>query len=113
MPLIQKRIVLAANSTASALADDQFEYLPYDSLVEFGLLTDVVGVLATVFSGGDLLMDEGPVPIAAAINTFPKYPDDYHLQDVARGGERLKIRLRDTSGAQRIVMVAVRISQLL
>lgn len=112
MPIIQKRVVLALNSTASALADDQFEYLPYDALVEFGLLTDAVGVLATVFSGGDLLMDEGPVPIAA-INVFPKYPDDYHLQDVARGGERLKIRLRDTSGAQRIVMVAVRISQVL
>ncbi len=59
------------------------------------------------------LMDEGPVPISSAINVFPKYPDDYHLQDVARGGERLKIRLRDTSGAQRIVMVAVRISQIL
>lgn len=113
MPVIQKRVVLALNSTASALADDQFEYLPYDALVEFGLLTDAVGVLATVFSGGDLLMDEGPVPIGSAINVFPKYPDDYHLQDVARGGERLKIRLRDTSGAQRIVMVAVRISQIL
>ena len=112
MPFIGKRIVLALNSTASALADDQFEYLPYNALVQFALSADATGVLMTIFSGGDLLMDEGPVPIGT-INVFPKYPDDYHLEDVAAGGERLKIRLRDTSGAQRIVMVGVRISQIL
>lgn len=113
MPFIPKRIVLAASGSASALADDQFEYLPYNALVEFAMLTDAVGVLATVFSGQDLLMDEGPVPLGSAINVYPKYPDDYHLTDVAAAGERLKIRLRDTSGAQRIVMVGVRISQIL
>jgi hypothetical protein len=112
MPMIQKRIVLAASSSASALTDDQFEYLPYNALVEFAVLTDATGVLMTIFSGSDLLMDEGPVPIGSAINVFPKYPDDYHLTDVAAGGERLKIRLRDTSAAQRIVMVGVRISQI-
>lgn len=112
MPFIAKRIALAANTTVSALADDQFEYLPYDALVQFALSTDATGVLMTIFSGGDLLMDEGPVPIGT-INVFPKYPDDYHLEDVAAGGERLKIRLRDTSGAARVVMVGVRISQIL
>lgn len=112
MPFIGKRIALNANLTASALADDQFEYLPYDALCEFAAFADATGVLMTIFSGGDLLMDEGPVPIAA-INVYPKYPDDYHLQDVAAGGERLKVRLRDTSGANRVVMVGVRISQIL
>jgi len=112
MPFIAKRIVLAANGSASALTDDQFEYLPYNSLVEFGLLTDATGALATVFSGSDLLMDEGPIALGT-INVFPKFPDDYHLTDIAAGGERLKIRLRDTSGAQRIVMIGVRISQII
>lgn len=112
MPLITKRIVLAASSTASALTDDQFEYLPYNALVEFGLLADATGVLATVYSGTDLLMDEGPVALGSAINVFPKYPDDYHLTDVAAGGERLKIRLRDTSAAQRVIMIGVRINQI-
>jgi len=112
MPLISKRIVLAASSSASALTDDQFEYLPYNALVEFAMLADATGVLATIFSGSDLLMDEGPVPLGSAINVFPKFPDDYHLTDVAAGGERLKIRLRDTSAAQRIVTIGVRISQI-
>jgi hypothetical protein len=112
MPFIGKRIALGASATASALADDQFEYLPYNALVEFALSADATGVLMTIFSGSDLLMDEGPVPIGT-INVFPKYPDDYHLQDVAAGGERLKIRLRDTTAAARVVMVGVRISQIL
>jgi hypothetical protein len=112
VPFIGKRIALSASTTVSALADDQFEYLPYDALVQFALSADATGVLMTIFSGGDLLMDEGPVPIGT-INVFPKYPDDYHLEDVAAGGERLKIRLRDTSGAARVVMVGVRISQIL
>jgi len=111
LPLITKRIALGASSSASALTDDQFEYLPYNALVEFGLLADATGVLATIFSGSDLLMDEGPVAIGA-INVFPKFPDDYHLTDVAAGGERLKIRLRDTSGVARVVMIGVRISQI-
>lgn len=111
MPFIAKRVVLGASAQASALTDDQFEYLPFNALVEFALLTDATGVVATIFSGADLLMDEGPVPIAA-INVMPKYPDDYHLTDIAAGGERLKVRLRDTSGAQRVVMVGVRISQV-
>lgn len=112
MPMIQKRIALGANAVASALADDQFEYLPYNALVEFGLLADATGVLVTIYSGADLLMDEGPVPIGT-INVFPKYPDDYHLQDVAPGGARLKVRLRDTTGAARVVMVGVRINEIL
>lgn len=111
MPLIAKRIVLAASSSASALTEDQLEYLPYHALCEFAVMADATGVLATIFSGQDLLMDEGPVPIGL-INVAPKYPDDYHLTDIAAGGERLKVRLRDTSAAQRIVMVYVRISQV-
>lgn len=108
MPMIQRKIALAANGAASALQDDQFEILPYNSLVEIALLADAAGVLATVYSGQDLLMDEGPVPIGTVI----KFPDDYHLQDVAAVAERLKIRLRDTSGAARTVLVGVRISQI-
>lgn len=110
MPMIQRRIALGAGLTASALAEDQFEYLPYNALVEIAVLADATGVLMTVMSGSDLLMDEGPVPIGT-INVFPKYPDDYHITDVAAAGERLKIRLRDTSAGARVVMVGVRISQ--
>jgi len=111
MPVIAVRTALAASGTANPLSGSQYEYLPFDALVEFGLLTDATGVLATVQSGTDILQEEGPVPIGT-INNSPKYPDDFLLQDVAAAGERLKVALRDTSAAARVVQTVVRITPL-
>lgn len=111
MPMIAVRTVLGASGTATPLSGSQYEYLPFDAFVEFGLLTDATGVLATVQSGTDVLTEEGPVQVGT-INAQPKYPDDFLLNDVAAAGERLKVALRDTSGAQRIVQTVVRITPL-
>lgn len=109
MPTIVKRTSLLANSTANPLTGDQFEYLPYDATIEVGITADATGVLATVYSGSDLLQDEGPVQVGT-INVQPKYPDDFQLVDVAAAGDRLNIRLRDTSGVARTVMTTIRIT---
>jgi hypothetical protein len=111
MPLINRRISLLANGTANAVAGDQYEYLPFPASIEIGMSADATGVLATVFSGSDLLMGEGPVQIGT-INVQPKYPDDFQLTDVAAAGDRLSVNLRDTSGVARTVMVQVRITPL-
>lgn len=109
MPTIKNRTVLAANSTANILSGSQYEYLPFPCRVDIGIVTDATGVLATVQSGSDILMEEGPVQIRT-INTDPIYPDDYALSDEAAPGDRLSLKVRDTSGAQRIVMSVVRIT---
>lgn len=111
MPLIAVRTALAANGTANPLTGSQYEYLPFDAFVEFGLLTDANGVLATVQSGTDVLQEEGPVQVGT-INAQPKYPDDFYLNDAAAAGERLKVALRDTSGAARVVQTVVKITPL-
>lgn len=111
MPSITVRTALAASGTARPLEGNQYEYLPFDALVEIGIQTDATGVLATVYSGGDLLMEEGPVQLGT-INVQPKYPDDFYLTDEALAGDRLSIRLRDTSGAARVVQTAVRITPM-
>lgn len=112
MPVISVRTALGANGTAEPLTGSQYEFLPFDAYVEFGLAADANGVLASVSSGNDILMEEGPIGALKAINTPPTYPDDFHLNDAAAAGERLKIRLRDTSGAARVVMTIVRITAL-
>lgn len=112
MPTIVVRTALGASSTADPLSGNQYEYLPFDANVEVGILTDATGVLATVTSGSDVLQEEGPVQVGT-INVSPKYPDDFYLQDVAVQGERLKVRLRDTSGAARVVLTVVRITPLM
>jgi hypothetical protein len=111
MPSHVVKATVPANGTFLPLSGAQYEYLPWPSLVEFGFLADAAGVLATVYSGSDLLAEEGPVDVGT-INTLPQYPFQFHYADEAAGGDRLKVTLRDTSGAVRTVMCVIRITPL-
>jgi len=111
MPTVQVRTVMVASGTATPLAGSQYEFLPFDANVEISIQADATGVLATVYSGSDVLLEEGPIQVGT-INILPKYPDDYFLQDIAAAGERLSIKLRDTSGAARTVMTTVRLTPI-
>ena len=111
MPLMSVRTALAASSSATPLTGQQYEVLPYPAKVEFAIQADATGVLATVYSGTDLLQEEGPVQLGT-INVQPKYPDDFFLADVADWNEKLKVQLRDTSGAARVVQTVVMITPI-
>lgn len=99
MPVIQGITSVAASSVNdNILSGSQFEYLPYNAFVEFGLNGDANGadLAVDVYSGQDILMENAPMNVKAAI---PVYPDDFTLNDVAAAGERLKVRVRNTSAA--------------
>ena len=116
MSQISVRTVLAANAAVNALQGTQYEYLPGSmfprgAFVEFGTTTDATGVLRTVQTGVDVIEEESPVAIAA-INVQPVYPDGFTLNDAVGPGEKINVKLRDTSGAQRIVNTIVRFTPL-
>jgi|SRR6267378_325474 len=109
---IAVRLVLAASTQANLLQGTQFEFLPTrmfpnGAFVEFATLTDATGVLRTVQTGGDVVEEESPMNIGT-INQQPIYPDNFTLNDLVAPGEKINIKCRDTSGAQRIVMGIVR-----
>ena len=113
---ISVRTVLVANTAVNALAGTQYETLPMTvfprgALCEFGTTADATGVLRTVQTGSDIVEEESPVKIAA-INVQPVYPDDFTLNDLVGPGEKINVKLRDTSGAQRIVNTIVRFTPL-
>lgn len=108
MPLMTDRQSVAANSkVANAFSGKQYEYLPFDAVVEFGLSASAVGLNASVFSGTDVLMDDQEVN---AQNRMPIYPDDFTLNDVAGGGERLVLSYRNTTGAAITAFSAAKIT---
>lgn len=113
MPLIQGSTSVAASSVNdNLLSGSQFEFLPYDASLEFGINGDANGadMRIDVYSGQDVLMENSPANVQARL---PVYPDDFTLTDVAAAGERLKIRARNTSAAgARTVNFAVRITPL-
>lgn len=108
--IINIRTVLAANGTANPLSGSIYEFITEPSTVEIGIAADATGVLATINSGPDTILEESPTSLKT-INVVPVYPDDFY-SDEAMPNDRLSIKLRDTSGAQRIVMTQVRITPL-
>jgi len=112
MPVMQFRTTMTANGTATPLSGSQYEYLPFDALVEIAMQASAVNqVVATVYSGMDVLMEEGQIQQGTS-GVLPKYPDDFFLVDEALAGERLSVRLRETAGATPVVMTVVRLTPL-
>lgn len=96
MPVIQGSTVIAANAVNdNVITGSQFEFLPYNASLAFGLVASATGLLVDVYTGQDIIAESFAPPTQ---NRFPLNPDDFTLSDVARGGERVKIRARNTTG---------------
>jgi len=108
MPVIQNTVSIAANGVnENVIQGSQFEYLPYNSLLEFGLLGAATGLQADIYSGADIVAESYALAFKAG---FPIYPDDYNLNDVAAAGDRVKVRVRNTTGAAIVLTYSVRIT---
>lgn len=111
MPQIQASASIAASSVNdNVLTGSQFEFLPYNAFLEFGLNGDANGgdLRCDIFSGQDVVTEQLTPSVQ---NRVPVYPDDFVGNDVAAAGERIKIRVRNTSAAgARVIFFAVRIT---
>lgn len=112
MPLISSTDSLLTGVVVdNILAGSQFEFLPYDAFLEFGIVGDgVLGdFIVDVYSGQDVLMESGVISI---LDRMPVYPEDFSLNDAAAGGERIKIRVRNSSAGTLVVNTAVKITPI-
>lgn len=99
MPTIKRSTVLAANGVANPLQGSQYEYLPFDALIQAAIRVGATETaVATMFSGSDLLLEESPIDEKAATEPIV-FPEDYDIQDVAAAGERIGLTVRETAGA--------------
>jgi hypothetical protein len=111
MPATVIRTALGASGTALPLQGTQYEFPDDNAVIELALSADATGVLATVQSGSDVIMEESPVQLGT-INVQPKYPDDFYIRFPVLAGERVKVALRDTSAAARVVLTNVIINEV-
>jgi len=112
MPLISDTTtILTLITVDNILAGSQFEFLPYDAFLEFGIVGDgVLGdLIVDIYSGQDVLLESGNISI---LDRMPVYPEDFPLNDVAAGGERIKIRVRNSSAGTLVVNTAVKITPI-
>lgn len=112
MPTVNKQVSVPANGTTdNVLSGSQYEYLPFPAYIEVGLSTTATGILTTIYSGPDVLAEEGAVTVGTA-NVYPKYPDDFFYTDEAAAGDRLRVSLRNTTAGALVVMASIRIRPL-
>lgn len=102
---------VAAGAIADTLVGTNAEFLTVDSLVEIALSCTAVGMLASISSGMDIIQEESPVFVIAA-GIAPKYPDDFSVSDVAPAGQRLRVRIRNTTAGTLTVLTTVRATQI-
>jgi len=99
MPTIRKNTAFTVGgaTTAQPFVGDQYEYLPFPAKVAFavvakGAAADTALISATIYSGSDVLQQNGPVTQKAAGTTVIN-PDDFLLDDIAAQGDRISVQL--------------------
>lgn len=107
MPTIRDSRSVAANSTVYPLQGSQYEFMSQNAKVEFAVIAAATGILASIFSGSDVLQQAAP----ATVKTTPAmYPEDFLVEDVAAAGERISCEIRNTTGGAIVVETIVRIT---
>lgn len=98
MPMLQRTDSIAANGfNANVWTGTQFEFAPYNALLEMGVLGSATGLQFTFATGADVLSIDQAVSVVRAANQYPLYPDDYVVNDVVGIGERIVEAMRNTT----------------
>ena len=101
MPLVKREQTIAANAVLeNVVSGSIYEFLPWNAAINMGLNGSATGLVATINSGSDTILEEAPINVSTA---FPIIPDDMFAQDVAAAGERLVIKVRNTTGGALVV----------
>jgi hypothetical protein len=108
VPIIRKEVSVAANTTVDNLVTGSiYEFMPFNAALSIGMTGSATGLVGTVNTGSDTLLEESPLNIKA---TFPLIPDEMDLQDRTLAGERLVVRVRNTTAGALTVRLLVQIS---
>lgn len=112
MPTIRDRRDIAANATAFPITGSQYEFLPFDALLNFAIKADAGdNINATIHTGTDLLLQNSRVD-ELAVATPIQFPEDYDVEDAAATQERIGVELEERGGIIVTVRTAVRITPL-
>ncbi len=110
MPVIQKEIVVAANAVVdNILSGSSFEFLRRNSIISAGIVGSATGLVANIQSGADVVLEESPLQVKASM---PIIPDEMYYNDVGVGGDRLVIRVRNTTAGALTVRAIVQVQSL-
>lgn len=87
---------VAANTTvANAMSGKSHEFLSEPSVVTIGVAGSAVGLNTSLIVGDEVTIDDQEVPVST---TLPAFPDQVLAQAGGLPGERIVVKLRNTTG---------------
>lgn len=95
MVMTDVQSVAANTTTANILAGKAMEFCAEPSIVMIGVNASAVGLRCSVVIGTEVVVDDQEV---SSINRMPQFPEDVLAEGGAFGGDRITVRLRNTTG---------------
>lgn len=110
MPVIQREVSVATLTTdPNLLTGSVFEFARGNVLMSIGVTAAATGTFVTINSGSDVVLEESA---PAVLTRFPIIPDEMYYTDVATGGDRVIIAVRNPTGGAVIHRALVQITNL-
>lgn len=98
MPALNGSVAILAGATLIALDNWQYQYAPYPALFELFQNATAVGLLVTITSGSDTIMEEAPVSAGGVAGVIPPRLTVEPITDKVDRGDFLKVRVRNPTG---------------
>lgn len=108
MPMILKEVSVPATSQVDNLVSGSaFEFARVRQVVSIGVVCAATGTFTTIQAGPDIIAEEFATPIKT---TYPIIPDDMYFTDLMELGDRLVIKVRNTTGGALVARTLVQVS---
>lgn len=96
MPIMTYIASVAANTTvANALSGKSHEFVNEPTVVTIGVAGSAVGLNTSLIIGEEIVVDDQEVPVGS---TLPAFPDQVLAQGGGMPGDRIIVKLRNTTG---------------
>lgn len=89
---------IAAGATVNPFDGWQYEYVPRPGLIKVLMNATAPGLIGTVTSGSDTLMESGPITAGGTAGVLPPELSNTPLVDAVMAGDRLKARISNPTG---------------
>lgn len=110
MPVIMRTTSIPLNAVVdNTLAGSAFEFARQNSLVSIGVTEAATGLFVTIQAGADIVAEEFEPPI---LTRYANIPDEMYFSDVAAAGDRLVVRVRNSTGAAIICRTVAQVTAL-
>jgi hypothetical protein len=89
---------IAAGATFNPIDGWNYEFVPMRGIVKYLHRATAVGLVATITSGSDQLMQEAPVPAGGTAGQTPSEFNVAPITDGVNPGDRQAVRYRNPTG---------------